>query len=290
MANCAATTVGVIPLTGTGTSPHEGVPLGLYPGGTNVIPPLHLAAGIALAAAVVPRNAAGVPKNNGKIGLLSIGMSNTRHEFAVLPPASNPKVRYANGAQLGVPAEDWADPNHECWQRLTIALTNAGLSDAQVQVVWMKNCTQEPTGGWPEATDILQANLRATVLLLAARFPNLKIVYLSSRVYGGYCDGPGNPEPYAYDGGFAVRGLIGEQLDGQLPSEPWLAWGPYLWADGLTPREGDGLIWECANFLDDGLHPSASGKAKVAGLLYDFLSSDPTALPWFVGTGARRKR
>jgi hypothetical protein len=66
---------------------------------------------------------------------------------------------------------------------------------------------------------------------------------------------------------------------------PWIAWGPYLWADGLVPR-ADGLTWACADFsTTDGTHPATSGRAKVAQMLLDFFTTDPTAEPWFSAAG-----
>jgi hypothetical protein len=83
-------------------------------------------------------------------------------------------------------------------------------------------------------------------------FPNLKIAYLSSRVYAGYASTPLNPEPHAYETAFAVKWVIAGQIAGQPalnydPAQktvrrPWLAWGPYLWADGLKGRQ-DGLVY-----------------------------------------------
>ncbi|MPZ13231.1 MAG: hypothetical protein GEU73_02180 [Chloroflexi bacterium] len=64
---------------------------------------------------------------------------------------------------------------------------------------------------------------------------------------------------------------------------PWLAWGPYLWADGLTVRS-DGLTWQCEDFRNDGTHPSDSAQRKVAELLLNFLVTDPMAREWFVAT------
>jgi hypothetical protein len=65
------------------------------------------------------------------------------------------------------------------------------------------------------------------------------------------------------------------------PKAPWLAWGPYLWADGRKPRS-DGLIWECTDFISDGTHPSDAGRTKVAQLLLSFFKTDSTATIWFL--------
>ncbi len=67
---------------------------------------------------------------------------------------------------------------------------------------------------------------------------------------------------------------------------PWLAWGPYLWADGLNPREGDGLTWECADFSTDGTHPATGARVKVSNMLLEFFRTDGTAQPWYVSSTA----
>src|SRR5262249_33664219 len=124
-----------------------------------------------------------------------------------------------------------------------------------------------------------------------ALFPNLRIVYLGSRIYGGYSTGRLNPEPYAYESAFAARWLIRDQIKGDadlnydasrgpVKAPLWL-WGPYFWADGTTPRPGDKLIWERGDLAGDGTHPSASGRRKVADMLLTFFTTDPTAKPWF---------
>jgi hypothetical protein len=109
---------------------------------------------------------------------------------------------------------------------------------------------------------------------LKARFPNLRIAYLASRIYGGYADGRPNPEPFAYEGAFVLRWLIRSQIQGddglsfdpdQGPvNSPLLLWGPYFRSDGMTPRKRDGLIWERRDFAGDGTHPTGSGCQKVA--------------------------
>jgi lysophospholipase L1-like esterase len=63
---------------------------------------------------------------------------------------------------------------------------------------------------------------------------------------------------------------------------PLLLWGPYLWADGTTPRKADGLVWERDDLAGDGTHPSQSGRRKVADQLLKFVKTDPLAATWFV--------
>jgi hypothetical protein len=118
-----------------------------------------------------------------------------------------------------------------------------------------------------------------------AEFPNLRIVYLGSRIYGGYATSGLNPEPYAYEGAFAARWLIQRQIRGDeelaLSKCPLLFWGPYLWAEGTKGRKIDSLVWDRNDFAADGTHPSDSGRQKVAELLLQFFTTDPLGKPWF---------
>src|SRR5262245_61473243 len=127
--------------------------------------------------------------------------------------------------------------------------------------------------------------------LLPTPSPNVKLVYLSSRTYGGYAKTRLNPEPYAYESGFSVKWLIEQQIKGDAAlnydpavgpvKAPWLSWGPYLWANGAT-RRADGFYYEPADFASDGTHPSPAGQVRVARLLLGFLRTDTTTRPWFL--------
>ncbi len=64
-------------------------------------------------------------------------------------------------------------------------------------------------------------------------------------------------------------------------------WGPYLWANGTTPRE-DGLYYEVSDFAGDGTHPSPAGQQKVAQLMLKFFKTDTTTRPWFVAGRAAK--
>lgn len=295
---CACTSLGLVPLDDLGAGTYLGRTGGLYCGGSNVRPPAHDAAGLAIAAAVGPRDAAGVPSAAGKYVFVSLGMSNTTQEFAAfLPlaaaePGRDPHLVFVDGAQGGQAADAWSDPANAVWTTLDTRLAAAGVTGAQVAVAWLKLAVKSPTGAFPADADALATALAQTLRAAKARYPNLALAYLSSRIYAGYATTGLNPEPYAYQSGFAVKKVVLDQITGDAGLvydatqgtvvAPWIAWGPYLWADGTTPR-GDGLTWACSDLAADGTHPSAAGQAKVAQRLLDFVRADATAATWFYG-------
>ena len=292
--DCSRTSVGLTPINDLGAGTYLGAQGGLYRGGVNDPPTRHALAGRNMAGRVQPLDEAGRPDPAGQIVLLSVGISNAFQEFrrfielAAADPLRSRSAVPVNGAQGGASARVWADPANEAWGVLDHRLAEAGVTPAQVQVVWLK-ATNQGAGRWPGWAETLASDLAAVTRNLHDRFPNLKILYASSRTYGGYDTGTLSPEPAAYQSGFSVKWLIDRQIAGDPslnfdpargPVEaPWLGWGPYLWADGLTPRS-DGLRWECSDF-EEGVHPSASGEEKVARILLDFLHRDPTARLWY---------
>ena len=293
----ARESTGLIPLPDLGAGTYRGEQGGLYPGGANTPPKAHLDAGLALARQIVPLDADGRPSESGRIVLLSIGMSNTTQEFqafqrlAAHEPGLNPKLAIVDGAQGGQTARITADPRSNFWTVVDQRLREAGVTARQVEAVWLKQANAQPTAPFPAEAKRLEADVAATLNNLAARFPNLKIAYLSSRIYGGYAATPLNPEPHAYEGGFAMRWTIAAQIAGSADlnydpakgavKSPWIAWGPYLWADGTKGRKQDSLTYVRDDVGPDGTHPSESGRRKVAQQLLDFLKTDPTASGWF---------
>ena len=288
--------MGLTSLTELGANLYQGFPGGLYPGGINTRPQAHDSAGLQLVVQVLPRDAAGnIDPVNGKVVLLSIGMSNTTQEFSVFKsladadPEKNPKLVIVDGAQGGQTAATISDSNAAFWSVIDQRLNAAGVTRSQVQAAWIKEASANPNQAFPVHAQILEDQFVTIAGILRGRYPNLVVSYWSSRIYAGYANTTLNPEPYAYESGFSIRWMIERQIngdpalayDGVNPRVPWISWGPYLWADGLNPR-ADGLIWECANFQSDGTHPSPSGRMKVANMLVDFFKSDSTTRPWFV--------
>lgn len=296
--NCAQTSIGAVPLNDLAGS-YQGFTGGLYGNGSNVPPAAHAALGDSRMAAVVPRDATGAPAPSGRIVVLSIGMSNTTQEFsawqqfAAGDPFRNPAVLLVDGAQGGQDAVTISNPAAAFWQIVDQRLQAAGATAQQVQVVWLKQAIAGVNGGFPAAAQQLEGLLAQIVGILRARYPKLELCFVSSRTYAGYATTQLNPEPYAYESAFGVRWLLERQIAGDPALNcdpaagavlaPWLAFGPYLWTDGLTPRS-DGLVWACADVQPDGTHPSPAGRDKVAALLQQFFTTDPRCAPWYVGT------
>lgn len=286
-ANCANTSTGFPPLMDLGTNTYKSVPGGLYPNGLNQPPTAYGQDGLSHAAKIQPLNVVGQPDANGKVVLLSIGMSNTTMEYSGFKkiadpdPQKNPQLVIVDGAQGGQDAEIIKNPTANFWSVVDQRLTQSGVSGQQVQVVWLKEAIAGENEAFPADAQHLQRDLRAIVQILAQRFPFLQIIYVSSRTYAGYATTTLNPEPYAYQSGFAVKWLIEDQIKNPTGG-PWLAWGPYLWTDGTKGRS-DGLVWACDDVRsNDGTHPSDSGVQKVANLLLNFFKTDSTAVNWFL--------
>jgi len=271
----------LVPLTEL-TGKYQDQDGGLYGGGKNDPSPELSARAQQTLAQIRPLDANGKPSADGRIVLVSLGMSNTTMEFSTFKQlADNDTHKAANlvivdCAQGGKTAAAWAG-NDQPWEVAVDRLQKAGVSPAQVQVMWLKEANAGPSTGWPAATDQLRDDIRTDIKRAREKYPNLRLIFLSSRIYGGYATTRLNPEPYAYEGAFAVRSVIREQpADG-----PTLLWGPYLWTNGEKGRTLDGLKWVRDDCGTDGTHPSKSGQEKVAHLLLDFFTNNPHAKPWF---------
>jgi len=266
-----------IPLNDLGNAKYLGqFEGGLYEHGASVPPTDHEAAGLGQAALVRPLDATGKPSANGKIVMISVGMSNTTQEFCaagnpapctswsfVGQASADPAVNHVtlvlvNGACGGQAADSWESPTQPDWDGVKANLTAAGLTEAQVQVAWIKQANIGPKVSLPASNADayrLVAQLGNISRALKVRYPNIRLAYFSSRIYAGYASTALNPEPYAYESAFAVKWLIAAQVEqersGKIDAKagdlgasaaPWLAWSAYLWADGLNPRS-DGLTW-----------------------------------------------
>ena len=307
-------TIDLVPLTELAGSDYQGEEGGLFVGGTNEPPEDHACAGQDAAATVQPLDADGNPDPDGRIVLFAVGMSNTTQEFSTFQseqfnPSTDvsPNVLAVDGAQGGHDARVWAPPNMEAQQtwddgiaRLTEPMFGgeAGVTPEQVQIVWIKQaiagpqqlgdqeeCGDGPCGEFPGHAIVLQNLLDSIIDEAATRFPNLRIVYVSSRTSAYVLfpdDGMGllNPEPFAFEAAFSTKWLVSDRM-GALG--PYVTWGPYLWAHSGCNEQG--LRWCCDYTGNDFTHPSNTGRSEVGQALMTFLSNDSTAAPWFLADG-----
>ena len=311
-----------VPLNDLGSGNYLGYVGGLYPNGTITPPAAHAALGLSRAQAVTPRDITGTLDPAGKMVMVSIGMSNTTQEFCSKPStkpcdpwtfmgqaANDMAVNkntlvIVNGALASQVATDWDSSKELNYDRiLDNHLTPQGLSEQQVQVAWVKVARPNPAVSLPASNADayeLVINLGNIMRALKQRYPNLQQVFLSSRIYAGYATSSLNPEPYAYETGFAVKWLIQAQIDqmqngvvdpraGDLNANngtmPWLAWGPYLWADGVNPRS-DSLVWNSSDFeTTDYTHPAQGAEIKVADQLLAFFKNSEFTRCWFTNSG-----
>jgi hypothetical protein len=280
---------------------------GLWDDGSNTIPADHLAAGMEQAALIRPLDENGQPSASGKVVLLVAGFGETRRmadAFAAMT-ATDRRVNHdslvvANAAFDGIDATAWQLSTQPIYTTINHSvLLPAGVTEKQVQAAWIEMVENVPYHPLPpQDADAyrLKGYIAQALRAMKDRYPNLRVAYLSSRVYGGYATTNWNPEPFAYESGLSVRWIVTGQVNevrGQEPYwdtrisdidyrhgiVPWVTWGPYLWADGTNPRS-DGLTWQRDDFEADGETLSDAGALKGARLLLDFLLHEPTAA-WF---------
>jgi hypothetical protein len=320
--NCSGTSTGYTPLNDLGAGMYLGqFQGGLYSGGSNILPASHSAAGMAQRAMITPRDGAGNPSAAGKVVFLSIGLSNTTQEFCggafpncqsfsfIGQASSSPAVNHTDlvivdGAIGGQTPPTWDSPTDANYDAVRDQrLAAAGVTEAQVQAIWIKLADSNPHVSLPDAgadAYVLEQGLGDVVRACKARYPNLRLIYLTSRIYAGYASSALNPEPYAYESGFSVKWLIDAQIRQQAGEgvdpvagdlgvgsiAPWLVWGADPWADGTTPRS-DGLTWICSDFnTSDGTHPATGARTKVGTMLLNAFLASPQAQGWFTACPA----
>ena len=273
MRRCAEESV---PLTDTATG------VGLYTHG-NKMPEAHRSAAPAL------------EPIDGVIGFAAIGMSNGLQEWAAFTSRAHEHGALADGTILANGAvryrtmSEWNDPRNRSWEHAIDRIATAGIGPQHVQVVWMKMGSKLHELGFiptRRRVDMERAWLENILAEAVVQLPNLRRVYVSSRIFVGYARSTNHQEPATgFDNGLAVKAVVGDSVAGRIPV--WVAWGPYLWANGAKPRE-DGLAWLRDDFEDDGLHPSQKGARKVGSLLFDFFSTEP-GTRWMLSNGTFRR-
>lgn len=275
---------------------------GLYPGGSNAMPPMHRRLGEELALGIVPRNVDGEPSDEGPIVFVGMGMSNAGTYFRAFRerirslPALHERVLLVDATLEGPDITAITESEASYWRFVRHRVEAAGCSVNQVQAAWFMQAVlasnirdETPL----EHVTRLEGMILSVLGSMNGMFPQLRQVCSAGREFGGYAtSGGGNPEPYAWCTGWAWKRLIQRQIEGDSalactvtkPSMPWLGWSGYFWANGAQPRR-DGLCWLFPeDFEPDGVHPSSRGAEKASSILLDFYRNDPVNA-WLWGKG-----
>jgi hypothetical protein len=318
-AQSCSPTLPTIPLTDfTGTQTWCGFKGLLYDapsGGTssNTPPSAYATQGISIAKnQIYPRNSTGgKDTTNGRIVLVAIGQSNWTLEMcnsagSGCPSTNgnfifqvgqqqtagvvNPKVVVVDCASGSRAPVDWQNDTAGYYTDCKNRITNAGLTEAQVQVILYKDSDPNlgtsafpylvplstagcnhvpPVPGVDADACVYEYYVANTARYVKTRYANIQQMFVHSRIYAGYAnandsDIPSSPEPFAYEYGFGTKWLVSAQArqialgtidtlagDLSLTSTPWLGWGPYFWANGGTARN-DGLCWVTTNYTTPG--------------------------------------
>lgn len=280
-------------LTGT----YLGKTGGLYGEGRNEVPAALAEAAEAASRAVRPLDSKGNPATNGRIGLLAIGQSTTRMVFDAFRTAARnfkaPNVFLVNGAIDGNDSEDWAKRSGP-WNSAVRQIGRAGANARQIQVLWIESALIFPAqyGAFPARNSVYVNHLDQIVNQAKQRFPNLRLIYLTFRYYGGWATKQTTHEPFAYESAFGVRDFVlskilqSPQANGAAVPKPVALWGPYFWNSGTTPSRVDGLVLKRSDLVSDGVHPTAAGASKFADQLVRFFTQDRYARLWFTPKSA----
>jgi hypothetical protein len=225
---------------------------------------------------------------DGIIGVVCIGMSNASQECGDFitrlggeyAAEINPAVRVVNCAVGGHAIEKWIDPAFDgtLWDAcIDHRLAAAGLRLDQVRVIYHKAANQfttaaggAPLPGYPATGSDYQNfldNLSGFAARVKTEFPAVQAVYTSSRSYGGFAGSQGRSEPLSYEEGHALNTWL---RDNPAVDGAWYGWGPYLWAPacdtGITNKGG--ACYDRQDYVADGVHPAASGQAKVSAMIH----------------------
>ncbi len=306
--NCDNDSSGLIPLTDLGTGFYEGIQGGLYPGGSNERPSVHLQKGIDIAHTIEPLNdGGGVDYDNGQVLFIGMGGSNASNAYNMFidtmksynwkgtSQCMNVKGLFYGGKDL----HDMIDSTSTFyWDELQGRLFNRNDTWEQVQIVWILEQSELETTDLAYYIDYVADQYTTLMHIMLDSMPNLKMVYLSGFHYTGYTH-PEHElfdflvEPKGYWGNLAIKELIARQINGDPALDfegegrvaPYINWGPYFWADGVKPRGGDFLSWPCEDYRDDdtggGFHLEEIGKYKEAKMLINFFETDTVSSWWY---------
>ena len=189
-ANCSNTSTGLVPLTQSGAGTYQGFIGGLYPSGSNPAPDRARTRRNRTIISGASARRERLVRPNGKIVLLTIGMSNTTQESSVFIPLANAdpqksaKVTLVDGAQGGMTADKISDLTtqtaQQFWQVVEQRLANANLTAKQVQVIWLKEADDKPLITFPADALRFKSELELIAQIIKQKYPNMRMIFFQA--------------------------------------------------------------------------------------------------------------
>ena len=132
------------PLTELGTGTFKGHQGGLYPNGSNTMPPEFYNDAVTIAASIKPLDKNGNADVNGEIGLVALGASTVAmfsKGIEKMLPKSNGINKELNFVNCGIGGQDMSDimnPEANFWSVNDARVKAAGMTLDQVQIIWFQ--------------------------------------------------------------------------------------------------------------------------------------------------------
>lgn len=272
---------------------YKGLPSGLYDGVKNT-PELSQKVLLQQQLKLIkPVDKKGLENADGKIGFVFIGESYVTGEFELFSefisgnPEINQKLVLIDATDSNLNTLEWNKSN-QAWDSLSKKMVKSDISPKQVQILWLSLGFTDYSGDLSSDVSGQVSILTNIIKTALTKYPDTKVIYLSSPRYSGFAKDPIYEEPRMYEAGFAVRELISQQTRGDLnfrqsnnllKSEPALVWGPYIWNNDTTGSTR--FSYKATDFVDDGVRLTIPGKQRYIVDLYKFWSSYEFSKSWF---------
>lgn len=289
------------PLNNMGSHTYYGFQGGFYPNGYNMPQGQYAADLDSISHTIWGLDTAGVRKNKagqiviGGVGACLSGAPVNGLRRRKNNPNTIQNINYVNFEFGGASFEHLADPNGSYWGHVDAKMSSQNTTYKQVQILWMITDDSSAITAFPDRALIAKENIKAAARTLKIKFPNLKILYLMGRPFTwdsaaihSKVMNVRSKNPAPYNQGWAEKWAIEDQINGD-PSvaykgpnavAPIITWGQYQWTRGTEPNL-DGFQWLLTD-TSDGLHPTNTGKDKMAQYLWNFLFTDPYTTVWFL--------
>ena len=213
-----------------------------------------------------------------------LGYSTTNMIFRQYENAVETDFKLVNAALPGMDIERWASREVAFPRAIETIQEATGSADPDIAERVEVLIVQIAIAGTDtERVEYVRSLINETIRVSRIHFPNVKQVYLVGREFGGWSkqDAPDGSVFAGEPGNWALSIAIDRAVadNAGRPDGVWVGAGPYMWANGDTPR-ADGLTWSEELFKEDGRHLRDPAAKNAALMIHEFFLNDETA-PWY---------